>query len=577
MLNNMICNNIKSFVRIICLLLFILVFEGFFTKISSKEITPIQFEYVDPLEKVLAEASYFRPKEAISEVIRGENATLQFVVRSTDNITDLRVHVSTATNGESTLPLAKKGFVGYVKVGRSIWDYSRDRIVSYSGYYPDPILEQESINVVFGNTQPIWISVPVPEDAKPGLYNGKVTITGKNGEELFSISKDYSVKVYPVTIEETSLWVTNWFTLDADRLKWMNDGVPFEPFSDKYWRCVDKLAKKMAEYKQNIALISPLHLSEFKFENNKWAIDFSNFDKTVELFIRKGVIGKIEGGHIGARESHWTSQFVVFVPNGEKDPRNKFDKLPISDPRAKRFYTDFFDGLMNHLKEKGWEKIYIQHIADEPIEENAETYTEISRFVKQAAPGLLIIEACHSKNLDNIIDIWVPQLDFMNKDYSFYNEQNKNGKEAWFYTCLAPKGEYANRFIELPLLKTRFIHWLNFKYNIPGYLHWGLNYWSEDGNPFDEQTLINHEGGNILPGGDSWIIYPKDGNLLSSIRFDAMRDGIVDHELFKMLERKDPEAAKSIIDKVIYGFDKYDNNIEQFRKHRRHMMELLSK
>ncbi|MDR3093788.1 MAG: DUF4091 domain-containing protein [Bacteroidales bacterium] len=571
------CDSIKSFVRIICLLLFILVFPGFFTTISSQEITPIQFEYVDPLEKVLAEASYFRPKEAISEVVRGENASLQFVVRSTDNITNLKVHVSTATNSESALPPAKKGFVGYVKVGRSIWDYSRDRIVSYSGYYPDPILEQESIDVVFGNAQPIWISVPIPKDAKPGLYNGKVTITGKNGKELFSISKNYSIKVYPVTIEETSLWVTNWFTLDADRLKWMNDGVPFEPFSDKYWRCVDKLAKKMAEYRQNIALISPLDLSEFKFENNKWTIDFSNFDKTVELFIREGVIGKIEGGHIGTRESHWTSQFVVFVPNEKKDPQNKFDKLPISAPRAKRFYTDFFDGLMNHLKEKGWDKIYVQHIADEPIEENVETYTEISRFVKQAAPELLIIEACHSKNLDNIIDIWVPQLDFMNKDYSFYNEQNKNGKEAWFYTCLAPKGEYANRFIELPLLKTRFVHWLNFKYKIPGYLHWGLNYWTANGNPLDEQTSINHEGGNILPGGDSWIIYPKDGNLLSSIRFDAMRDGIVDYELFKMLEKKNPETAKSIIDKVIYGFDKYDNNVEQFRKNRRDMMELLSK
>lgn len=573
----MMHNSIKSFVRIICLSLFILVSHVFFAKVSAKEAGSIQFEYVDPLEKVLAEANYFRPGEAISEVVRGEHATLQFVVRSTDNISDLRVYVSVATSGESTLPPAKAGFVGYVKVGRSIWDYSRDRIVSYSGYYPDPILEQESIDVVFGNAQPVWISIPIPKDAKQGLYNGKVTITGKNGDEPFSISKDYSVKVYPVTIEKTSLWVTNWFTLDADRLKWMNDGVPFEPFSDKYWNCVDKLAKKMAEYRQNIALISPLHLSECKFENDKWTIDFSNFDKMVELFIHEGVIGKIEGGHIGARESHWTSQFVVSVPNGGKDSRNKFDKLPISDPRAKKFYTAFFGGLVNHLKEKGWEKIYTQHIADEPIEENTETYIEISRFVKQVAPELLIIEACHSKNLDNIIDIWVPQLDFMNKDYSFYDEQNKNGKEAWFYTCLAPKGEYANRFIELPLLKTRFVHWLNFKYNIPGYLHWGLNYWPEDGNPFDEQTSINHEGGNILPGGDSWIIYPKDGYLLSSIRFDTMRDGIVDYELFKMLERKDPEAARSIIDKVIYGFDKYDNNIDQFRKHRRYIMELLSK
>ncbi len=55
-----------------------------------------------------------------------------------------------------------------------------------------------------------------------------------------------------------------------------------------------------------------------------------------------------------------------------------------------------------------------------------------------------------------------------------------------------------------------------------------------------------------------------------------MRDGIVDYELFKMLEKKDPEAARDIIDKVIYSFDRYDNNITAFREHRRKLMELLS-
>ncbi len=566
----------RLYIKIICSLFIFSTFQNFQTELFSEELNAIQFEYVDPLEKIIAETTYFQSKEAISEVAKGENATLQFIVRSANHISDLKVDVSIAVNGNSTLPHAKAGFVEYVKVGRTIWDYSRDRIVSPSGYYPDPILEEESIDVTFGNTQPIWISIPIPIDTEAGVYNGKVTITGKNGKESFSISKDYTVKVYPVTIEKTSLWVTNWFTLDGNRLKWMNNGTPVTPFSDTYWNSASLLAEKMAEYRQNVALISPLHLCTYKFEKDDWAIDFSNFDKMVELFIRKGVVGRIEGGHIGTRESHWTSQFVVFVPNQENDTENKFDKLPISHPRAQKFYTTFFNKLYRHLKEKGWDNIYLQHIADEPIEENVETYIEISRFVKQIVPQIILIEACHSKNLDDMIDVWVPQLDFMHKDYAFYNELNRNGKEAWFYTCLAPKGEYTNRFIELPLLKTRLIHWLNFKYNIPGYLHWGLNYWFEDGNPLEEQTAINHEGGNILPGGDCWIIYPKEGRLLSSIRFDEMRDGIVDYELFKMLEKKNPEAARSIIDKVIYNFDKYDNNIAQFRKHRKQILELLS-
>jgi hypothetical protein len=55
-----------------------------------------------------------------------------------------------------------------------------------------------------------------------------------------------------------------------------------------------------------------------------------------------------------------------------------------------------------------------------------------------------------------------------------------------------------------------------------------------------------------------------------------LRDGIVDYELFRMLEKKNPEKAKEIIDKVIFAFDRYDNNIEAFRIHRRNLMELLS-
>ena len=120
----------------------------------------------------------------------------------------------------------------------------------------------------------------------------------------------------------------------------------------------------------------------------------------------------------------------------------------------------------------------MQHIADEPIEENIKSYIEIAAFVRKLAPDFKFIDACHSKNLDGMLDVWVPQLDYMNRDYEFYNKQHQSGKEIWFYTCLNPKFEYVNRFIELPLLRTRYMHWVNFKYNIPGYLHWGLNYWS---------------------------------------------------------------------------------------------------
>lgn len=216
----------------------------------------------------------------------------------------------------------------------------------------------------------------------------------------------------------------------------------------------------------------------------------------------------------------------------------------------------------------------MQHICDEPEPGNEVSYGEFASYVKKLVPDLKIIEAVHSHGVNNTVDIWVPQLDFLDSNYSFYMQRKEAGNEIWFYTCLAPQGEYANRFIELPLIKTRMLHWINYKYGAVGYLHWGWDFWSAD--PLNETAGIIPEAGNIMPGGDAFITYPGKGEILSSIRLEAMRDGIVDYELLKMLERKKPETAKELSRQVIYGFTKYDMDIKGFRQKRKMILTLLS-
>ena len=105
-----------------------------------------------------------------------------------------------------------------------------------------------------------------------------------------------------------------------------------------------------------------------------------------------------------------------------------------------------------------------------------------------------------------------------------------------FIPAWHPQDEYANRFIEQPLIKTRLLHWINFRFGATGYLHWGWDFWSD--NCLEETAGIIPEAGNIMPGGDAFITYPGNGKILSSIRLEAMRDGIVDYELLKMLEQR---------------------------------------
>ena len=146
----------------------------------------------------------------------------------------------------------------------------------------------------------------------------------------------------------------------------------------------------------------------------------------------------------------------------------------------------------------------------------------------------------------------------------------------WFYTCLNPKGEFANRFLEQPLLKTRLLHWINFRFGATGYLHWGLNYWKGE-DPWNETTAIQTENGNILPGGDSWIIYPGDKRLYGSIRLEAMRDGIADYTLLQMLAGKDEAKAREICRQTVYDWTTYDMSTDHFRSARHEILEALSK
>ena len=565
-------------------LLFIFLFSVVFllitgcTQYSEEDLEQeLVFKAVDPLEKIFKETAFFRDIDPVAHVARGEHASFQLVVRSQEEfVSDLKLEVLDLSNGTDALTDIKVGYVGYVSVGRNTPNHSRDRLRPISGLYPDPILEKEHIDLMANETQPIWVTIPIPTNASPGTYEGKVKLSGRMDGKTFEVFRSIWVEVYPVTVENTRLWVTNWYNTSPENIQHVMKGEEVEPYNEAYWTFVRMLAAKMAAYRQNVSIISPLRLSEFGMDaEGNYTVDFSNFDKTVDIFIEEGVIGRIEGGHIGTRAAGWVSDFVVFAPVIEPDT-TYLKKFSIENDTARTFYASFIPALTKHLKEKGWDGIYMQHLMDEPIPENVDTYIDVANYIGKLAPDLKIVEACHSKDVNNTVDIWVPQLDYMHLDYDFYKERAEKGDEIWFYTCLNPKGEYANRFVELPLIKTRIIHWINYRYNIPGYLHWGFNFW-RGGDPFDETTSIQLESGTILPGGDAWICYPGDHKILSSIRLEAMRDGIVDYELLSMLADKYPEEAAELARQVVYRFDYYDIHVQSFREKRIKILELLSK
>lgn len=527
---------------------------------------------VDPLVKVFPDAVAEKGGEAPCEVARGESAVFQVVVRSSGTVKGLRAKMEAlkleGAEGRA-LPVASIRFVGFVPVDRPMQAPPRDRLREPPADYPDPLLESESVDVRKDTAQPVWVTIPVPVDAAPGMYSGQITISGQGEAGPVSAELPLRMRVYPVTVAQSRLWVTNWFQMGRFSAEYKG-----KTDSPEYWELLRRYARNMAAHRQNVALISPLHLAEYKAgADGKLEIDFGRFDRWVEIFKAEGVIGRIEGGHLGGRAGDWESAFVVHIRR-IKDGKVESAEVPPDTAEADGFYARFFPALADHLRQKGWFDIYTQHLADEPIGSNIASYRAIAALVRKYAPGFKIIEACHTKDLTGSMDIWVPQLNYYHNDYKHYRERQKAGEEVWFYTCVFPQGEYANRFIEQSLIKTRLLHWINFRYGATGYLHWGYNQWTEE-DPFTRTTRA-HGGPPYLPAGDPWIVYPGKDGPLDSIRFEAMRDGIADYELLSKLAERDRDAAMKLASKHILGFDKYDGDVARFRETRRELLKALS-
>ena len=531
----------------------VLLFAAASCCINGRTATTAEVVCVDPLVKVFRSDARLPATDARADVAVGEHATIQFVFRSPTAVKDLRASVT------GDMPGATVRFVGYVHVQKRYAGAPPDTLSSADREFPDPLLCDQGIALAANQNQPIWITVPA---SKPGELKGQLVIRWTGGET----TRPFTVCVHRVVMHKPRLWVTNWWFSDGQRIS-MLAGHKVEPFSDEYWKFVRQMADFMAEYHQNVVLVSPLDLVTFHRQADRWQFDFARFDKTVETFIAAGVIGRIEGGHIGGRGSEdWSAKFVVRVPQAQ----GGFKSLPATAPEARAFYQQFLPALAEHLKARGWDKIYSQHLADEPIDANAASYCEMARMLHEFAPEMQVIEASQSRGLVGAVHTWVPILDHLHRDYDFFRQRQKAGDEVWLYTCCGLGGAYANRFIEQPLIKPRLLHWINFRYGATGYLHWGFNCWKPGQSPFGE-TMIVH------PGGDHWIVYPKEGKLLSSIRLEAMRDGICDHELLSMLAERDPALAQKLAAETVLDFDRYDTDVARFRARRLRLLEALEK
>jgi glycosyl hydrolase family 123 len=463
--------------------------------------------------------------------------------------------------------------VGLVVVGSRTDDVPDDELVGEApGWYPDPLVDLP-LTLEADRTRAVWVSIHVPGEAPAGLYRSEALV--RQGEREIA-RVPFGLRVVAAAVPATrSLRVTNWFRVDDRHAKQFWDAPQF---SDKWWSVVANLGQVMAEYRQSVVLTPTLDLVELQ-PGEPARFGFDRFDRWVETFQRAGAIGLIEGEHLVGRAGGYDEPLVVPVLREEGGKVRKVE-LPFDDAGVQPFLDAFLPALNRHLEEKGWKAAYLQHVLDEPHGDEPASYARIAALVRRHLPGVPTIDAIDAHDVPAALreasDVWVPQLGRFDGQLELLAERQRAGHEVWFYTCLFPRGRHMNRLMDLPLIKTRLLHWLDYRYGFTGFLHWGWNFWSPE--PMKDTQPVIDLNQTLLPSGDAFIVYPDRARLsvLPSLRLEAMRAGIEDYEMLAALSRRDRAAADALAREAVATFTDYVRDPAAFRRIEAKLLEALA-
>jgi len=392
---------------------------------------------------------------------------------------------------------------------------------------------------------------------RPGTYAGKVSVSA--GRESAEVRVE--LRVHKATVPARGeLKVTNWFTLDA-----MAERHGLKKWSPAHWRMIRRYADLMAQGRQNM-FWAPLSLIDMKKDRSgTWQFDFSQWTRLIRTFLAAGFTW-IEGGHVAHRKGWDDTRYHT----------GKTANMLATEGKGYAFLSALLPAMLREIERNGWRDIYVQHVSDEPHGEDVPDYRILCGNVRRLMPGVPLIDATCTVTMSGALDIWVPQNWTYEKGRADWEAHRAAGDELWHYTCCFPGGKYLNRLLDQSLLRPRLLHWGNYRYDLKGFLHWGLNHYRSDQDPF-EQSVVGHGGKNKLPAGDTHVVYPGRGAPWSSMRFEAEREGIEDYELLLQVAGKDKALADGITRRVLRGFADYTEDPATFRRAHAKLLAAASK
>ncbi|MCG8308544.1 MAG: DUF4091 domain-containing protein [Cytophagales bacterium] len=440
----------------------------------------------------------------------------------------------------------------YVPVQRArsefVWSPKLERVIGeeVSGNFApnvvaDPLISMEAIDVPAFRAQPIWITFRIPENVATGKYSCEIVIASDSFREH---RQKIELEILSPTLPPVNQWK---FHLDL----WVNPSAIADYYKLPHWSKAhfDLIFTYLKEYasaggKNILTTIThePWHkpwinhktrsqvefgyrsmVKWIKTEQGNWEFDYSIFDKYVSLARKAGLAGNINA--FSMTPFH-TKQCIKYFDEPEGIDKELI--LDIGDDTYQELWVLFLTDFKDHLKKVGlFEKTYLGF-----DEKPDSTMSVLRRIIEKAAPEFLdkIVIAGHPEAHLMAQDVSISYVFFPGQQYEnrtnvqfeeVFIDRKESNKITTFYLCAEPS--HPNTLTFSPAVESRLVPWLALKFNTDGYLRWAFNNWTSD--PFEKPVFIHSQG-------DDYYIYPGEGEPISSIRWELLKEGIEDFELF---------------------------------------------
>ncbi len=495
----------------------------------------------------------FRKKAFNHSVWRGEKAFAQAVVSSDEELKDVTLSVSDLRNGKSVI---KSGDVSLQFVSFVISDLLDTTKYGQCGQRLDKsewgevlvadVLDLKgSIVVPAGRKQPVWMTVKVPSDAKPGKYTGRLTVSSSN-------AKPRSLPVELVVADHVLPPAHDWaFHLDL----WQNpyavarvENVPL--WSDAHFEAMRPVMKMLADAGQKSVTATIMNrpwngqtedafgsmVTKIRRIDGTWLYDYTVFDRWVEFMFSLGIDRQINCYSM----IPWALEFDFY---DQATSSNATVQATPGSAEYNEYWGSFIADFARHLKSKGWFEKTMIAMDERPLE----SMQAVLSLIRKVEPDFKISLAgsYHEPVIYDIADFCESFSGKKEFPESVKAKRKELGLTTTFYTCCAEA--HPNLFVISDPDEAVWLGWFAQAENYDGYLRWAYNSWTLD--PLTDTRF------RTWPAGDCFVVYPGGRG---SVHFAKLTEGIQDFEKVRILrgqwQQEGNEAKLAALSEVLKGF-----------------------